>query len=81
MKLRTRSGCHDIWSRAEGKRILEIGIDTGKNMPFHPVDAEIVALDISLKMLARVTKVAHRLQAGVRHELGGRPTQAASASR
>lgn len=70
MELRAKSWRRDLWSLVEGKRILEVGVGTGKNIPFHPVDRETVALDISSRMLARATRVADRLQAGVRLQLG-----------
>lgn len=41
------------WSRVEGDRILEIGVGTGKNLPFHPRDREIVAIDLSDRMMRR----------------------------
>lgn len=42
-----------LWSKVEGKKILEIGVGTGKNFPYYPLDAEIVAIDFSEKMLSR----------------------------
>ena len=36
-----------------GERILEIGIGTGKNLPYYPGDAHITGIDISTRMLQR----------------------------
>ncbi|WP_406657194.1 methyltransferase domain-containing protein [Methanolobus sp. ZRKC2] len=32
-------------------RVLEIGVGTGKNLPYYPTDSEVVGIDISKKML------------------------------
>lgn len=37
----------------EGSRILEVGVGTGKNFPYYPKNADITAIDLSDKMLAR----------------------------
>jgi len=42
-----------LWSRVEGRKILELGVGTGKNFPYYPQDTEITAIDISEKMLER----------------------------
>jgi ubiquinone/menaquinone biosynthesis C-methylase UbiE len=42
-----------LWSKAEGKKILEVGVGTGKNFPYYRADAEITAIDFSEKMLSR----------------------------
>jgi ubiquinone/menaquinone biosynthesis C-methylase UbiE len=42
-----------LWSKAEGTRILEVGVGTGKNFPYYPAGAEITAIDFSDKMLER----------------------------
>ncbi|MDO8673984.1 MAG: methyltransferase domain-containing protein [Dehalococcoidia bacterium] len=40
------------WSLVTGKRILEIGVGTGASFPYYPEGAEVVAIDLSDKMLA-----------------------------
>lgn len=50
------------WNHVEGDSILEVGVGTGKNIPFHPRDREVVAIDLSGRMLARA----------LRKERGGR---------
>jgi len=41
------------WSKVEGTKILEVGVGTGKNFPYYPRDADVVAIDISDGMLKR----------------------------
>lgn len=47
-----------IWSSVEGERVLEIGIGTGKNIPYYPADANMFAVDLSSKMLRRAQQKA-----------------------
>jgi ubiquinone/menaquinone biosynthesis C-methylase UbiE len=54
-----------LWSRVEGSRILEIGVGTGKNIPFYPADAEITAVDFSERMLGRARARAEKRRVGV----------------
>jgi ubiquinone/menaquinone biosynthesis C-methylase UbiE len=49
-----------LWSKVESSRVLEIGVGTGKNFPFYPVDADITAVDFSEKMLERAKDRAGR---------------------
>lgn len=46
---------------ATGGKILEVGVGTGKNMPYWPRGASITALDISPRMLERARRRAERL--------------------
>lgn len=47
------------WSAARGPLVLEIGVGSGRGLPFHPVDARVVAFDFSPSMLKRaITKAA-----------------------
>ncbi|HEX2911008.1 MAG TPA: methyltransferase domain-containing protein [Chloroflexia bacterium] len=41
-----------LWSRVRGPRVLEVGVGTGKNMPYYPAKLEVTAIDLSPKMLA-----------------------------
>ena len=52
-----------------GDRVLEVGVGTGKNMPFYPAGATVSAVDISPRMLARATHRAARLRLDVRLHL------------
>ncbi len=54
--LRTR-----LWSEVAGSAVLEVGVGTGKNLPYHPDGARVVAMDISPRMLRRAASQARRL--------------------
>jgi ubiquinone/menaquinone biosynthesis C-methylase UbiE len=36
-----------------GPKVLEVGVGTGKNMPYYPPDVSVTAIDFSPRMLAR----------------------------
>lgn len=45
-----------LWTLAEGPRVLEVGIGTGKNMPYWSKDVQVTAIDLTPGML----DIAHR---------------------
>ena len=47
----------EVFSGLEG-RVLEVGVGTGKNIPYYPDDCEMVGIDISSKMLSHAKKRA-----------------------
>lgn len=47
-----------LWSKAQGTKILEVGVGTGKNFLYYPKDVEVTAIDFSEKMLHRAKKKA-----------------------
>jgi len=49
-----------LWSRVESSRVLEIGVGTGVNFPYYPLDAEMTAVDFSEEMLNRARDKASR---------------------
>ena len=51
----------DLWSRLPPGRILEVGVGTGKNMPYYPEDAKVTAIDLSEGMLSRAKQRAEIL--------------------
>lgn len=53
-----RSWRAHLWSGVKAGRILEIGVGTGKNIPFYPSGAKVTAIDISSKMLGKAVKRA-----------------------
>jgi len=56
----------ELWSKVEGGRILEIGVGTGKNIPFYPPGAQVTAIDISSNMLERAAvRAAARQDASI----------------
>jgi ubiquinone/menaquinone biosynthesis C-methylase UbiE len=54
-----------LWAEVDGARLLEVGVGTGKNMPYYPEGARIVAVDISPRMLQRAASRARRLKRDV----------------
>ncbi len=49
-----------LWSQAQGN-ILEVGVGTGKNFPYHPRGARVTGIDLSDQMLARAQEKARQL--------------------
>lgn len=49
-----------LWSRLQGKRVLEIGVGTGKNFPYHPDGVTVTGIDFSERMIARARRRAKR---------------------
>jgi phosphatidylethanolamine/phosphatidyl-N-methylethanolamine N-methyltransferase len=47
-----------LWSHVDGERVLEVGVGTGKNIPYHPPGARVTAVDISGRMLKRADERA-----------------------
>jgi ubiquinone/menaquinone biosynthesis C-methylase UbiE len=45
----------------QGPRALEVGIGTGKNIPFYPAKINITGIDFSTKMLLRARKRADKM--------------------
>lgn len=50
-----------LWREVDGALVLEVGVGTGKNIPYHRGDARTVAMDISPRMLRRAARRAERL--------------------
>src|SRR3990172_9190899 len=42
-----------LWALVQGPRVLEVGVGTGKNMPFWPCDVGMTAIDLTPGMLSR----------------------------
>ena len=51
-----------LWSEVHGGRVLEVGVGTGKNLPYHPEGSRSVAVDLSPRMLRRAASRARRLE-------------------
>jgi ubiquinone/menaquinone biosynthesis C-methylase UbiE len=47
-----------LWSLVYGPNVLEIGVGTGKNMPYYPKGVDVTAVDLSPGMLERARKRA-----------------------
>ena len=50
-----------LWSQIVGNRVLEVGVGTGKNIPYHPADVQITAIDLSEGMLAQAKRRAQKV--------------------
>jgi ubiquinone/menaquinone biosynthesis C-methylase UbiE len=59
-----------LWQMARGPRILEVGVGTGKNMPFWPHDAWMTAVDLTPGMLEVARQRAQRLGVSAELRLG-----------
>jgi ubiquinone/menaquinone biosynthesis C-methylase UbiE len=49
-----------LWRQATGT-ILEVGVGTGKNFPYHPRGAKLIGIDLADQMLARARERARKL--------------------
>ena len=47
----------NLWQQIEGPKVLEIGVGTGKNIPYYPDDIELAGIDLSPKMLQRAKQL------------------------
>jgi phosphatidylethanolamine/phosphatidyl-N-methylethanolamine N-methyltransferase len=54
-----------LWSQVDGRKILEVGVGTGKNIPHYPRGVQITAVDLSDKMLERARRRVQKLNAEV----------------
>lgn len=43
----------ELWDQIRGPQVLEIGVGTGKNIPYYPEKIELTAMDLSPGMLKR----------------------------
>lgn len=59
-KLLYRPWRKKLWNKVEGPKVLEIGIGTGKNIPYHPKDMSITGIDLSPRMLQHAREYVKR---------------------
>ncbi|MDP2994877.1 MAG: methyltransferase domain-containing protein, partial [Anaerolineales bacterium] len=45
-----------LWALAHGPSVLEVGVGTGKNMPFYPAGVSITGIDLTPGMLERARR-------------------------
>jgi len=60
----------DLWSKVKGPNILEVGVGTGRNMPYYPVGLQIIAIDVTPGMLSQALKRATSLKLNVDLQVG-----------
>lgn len=54
-----------LWALVKGPRVLEVGVGTGKNIPYYPAGAQVTAVDLSPRMLARAWQRAAKINRDV----------------
>jgi ubiquinone/menaquinone biosynthesis C-methylase UbiE len=59
---RFRAGREKLWSLVHGPRVLEVGVGTGKNMPFWPREIQMTAIDLTPGMLTKAQQRATQLK-------------------
>lgn len=59
-----------LWSLVEGPEVLEVGVGTGKNIPYYPEDVRVTAVDLTPGMLQRARQRAGELEVDVNLRLG-----------
>jgi phosphatidylethanolamine/phosphatidyl-N-methylethanolamine N-methyltransferase len=47
-----------LWSLVSVGRLLEVGVGTGKNFPYHPAGADVTGIDLSDRMLVQARQKA-----------------------
>lgn len=60
-RLRFKDWRKRLRHRIVGPCALEVGVGTGKNMPYYPADVSVTAIDFSSRMLAKARRKAMRL--------------------
>ncbi len=50
-----------LWAQVPAGKVLEVGVGTGKNFPFHPPTVAVTGIDLSDRMLARARSRAQAL--------------------
>jgi ubiquinone/menaquinone biosynthesis C-methylase UbiE len=60
-----RSWREKLWAQVPEGRVLEVGVGTGKNFPYHPPGVQVVGIDISQPMLQRAQQRAEELDKAV----------------
>jgi len=61
MERRYSSWRQRVWSLVVEPKVLEVGVGTGKNMPYYPPDVQVTAVDLSPRMLERARARAKQL--------------------
>jgi len=54
-----------LWQKIKAEKILEIGVGTGKNIPFYPPTSDLTAVDLSEGMMTKAVSRAEQLDRAV----------------
>jgi phosphatidylethanolamine/phosphatidyl-N-methylethanolamine N-methyltransferase len=58
-----------LWDQVVGDEVLEIGVGTGKNIPFYPSDTKVTSIDLSEVMMSYAKKQAEEISREVKFQL------------
>jgi ubiquinone/menaquinone biosynthesis C-methylase UbiE len=50
-----------LWRQVTGREVLEVGVGTGRNMPYYPRGAQVTGIDLSPRMLERARRRSEKL--------------------
>ncbi|MBI2855069.1 MAG: class I SAM-dependent methyltransferase [Chloroflexi bacterium] len=64
---RARTWHTKLWGNVGGRRVLEVGVGTGRSFQYYPPGSDMTAIDLSAKMLSKAKQNAKR--AGVSVDL------------
>jgi ubiquinone/menaquinone biosynthesis C-methylase UbiE len=71
-----------LWAGVRGATLLEVGVGTGRNLPYHPGGTRVVAVDLSPRMLRRAAARARGRGGEIDFVLAdAQPTSTATRSR
>ena len=59
-----------LWALVKGPRVLEVGVGTGKNMPYWPKRAQVIGVDLTPGMLAIARRRSQELGLNAELRLG-----------
>lgn len=58
-----------LWDQVDGDEVLEIGVGTGKNIPYYPSNAQVTSIDLSEVMMSYAKRRAKELPREVNFQL------------
>ena len=58
-----------LWQKIKAEKVLEIGVGTGKNIPFYPITSALTAVDLSEGMMTKAVSRAEQLEKPVDFQL------------
>lgn len=67
---RYRAWRQRLWAQVQGPHVLELGVGTGKNLPYYPPDVSVTGIDLTPGMLQRAQRQAARLGVDVALQVG-----------